>query len=47
MKVLNVDFHGDDLVLRSTGFGIRGCYMHKTVDFLSNHKMVRSQKRIP
>lgn len=47
MKVLNVDLHGEDLVLRSTGFGISGSCMHETVDFLSNHKMVRSQKRMP
>lgn len=39
--------HGDDLVLRRTHIVIRGCCMHKIMDFLSNHKMVGSQKRMP
>lgn len=34
------------LCAQNTHVGIRGCRMHNTVDFLSNHKMLGSQKKM-
>lgn len=37
-KVLNVALQGADLVLRRTHIVIRGCCVHKTVDFLEHRR---------